>query len=109
MAWEKRKNRLYYYRAHREGNRVVKTYFGGGEKGRQAAAEDEAARQARDAKVRSQREQQRPLETLVAELDELGRMMDRITIGNLLSAGWKCHQRHWRPTHDRNRNNNRGS
>jgi len=40
MGWEKRGNRLVYYRKKRVGRRVVSVYCGSGERGRAAELED---------------------------------------------------------------------
>jgi hypothetical protein len=40
MGWEKRGNRLVYYRKKRVGRRVLSIYCGSGERGRAAELED---------------------------------------------------------------------
>lgn len=47
MGWEKRGNRLVYYRKKRVGHRVVSVYCGSGERGRAAELEDLERRRAR--------------------------------------------------------------
>jgi hypothetical protein len=97
MAWEKRRNgRLYYFRAERHGNRVRKIYCGGGEKGRLAAAADQAVRDSHVNAAQHRRVNQRPLEELTSTLDEFGELIDRLVTCRLLCSGWRNHNREWR-------------
>jgi hypothetical protein len=108
MAWERRRNNLYYYRVHRQGNRVIKRYFGSGEKGRDAAAEDEAKRELAKETVRQYCEQQQHLITLEEDLNEVGKLADQLLTAQLLCSGWKKHHRAWRPKYG-GRDGNRAS
>jgi len=104
MALERRRNgRLFYYRSRRAGDRVVKEYIGGGEKGRQAAEADQAARDARGRVKQKAKERNRPLIELASELDVFGQIIDHVVSCQLLCAGWRKHHREWRPNHDRSR------
>ena len=97
MAWERRRNgHTYYYRAQREGDRVVKTYIGRGEKGRLAAAADEAARRSRAESKQIDFDKRHALDDLVAHLDEFGRTVDLIVTCQAARLGWKKDNRHWR-------------
>lgn len=99
MGWEPRRcGRLYYYIARREGNRVRKIYCGSGERGRQAAEADEAARKSRAEAVELRQAKQRPLDELASYLDEIGAFVDLLVAGELIGAGWKKHHRQWRST-----------
>src|SRR5436190_1944202 len=49
MAWERRRKQTFYYRARREGSRVVKTYLGRGAEASAAAAKLAEGRAAREA------------------------------------------------------------
>jgi hypothetical protein len=105
MAYERRRNgKLFYYRSRREGDRVVKTYVGGGEIGHQAAEADQAARR-QAAQLR--KETSRKLEQLVSNLDEFDRMADQLLTCQLLSAGWKQHHRQWRSSNGCRRSRDR--
>jgi hypothetical protein len=98
MGWERRRNgHAYYYRSVRCGTKVKKVYIGAGEKGRQAADADQVARDARRLLERLRKEQSRPVDELAAHLDEFGTLVDRLVESRLVCAGWKQHQRQWRP------------
>jgi len=107
MAWEKRRNgRQYYYRVQRIGERVVKTYVGGGAVGRKAAEEDEAARRAlRRTKWRCD-QQNAPLKELAADLASFAALVDRLIQYQLVCAGYRLHHREWRPPKDVRRRSN---
>ena len=93
MAWERRRNgRAYYYRVRREGDRIVKEYVGAGEKGRRAAEADQAAREA--VLLREARGQD--VEVLIDQLQEFASMVEQLVACQLVSAGWKTHNRQWR-------------
>jgi hypothetical protein len=47
MGWELRRGKLVYYRKVRDGSRVRSVYCGAGERGEQAAREDEERRKAK--------------------------------------------------------------
>ena len=71
MGWEMRRNGIYYYRTVRDGSRTRKVYCGGGEKGRQAAEADHAARAARADARRLRAEQRHPIDEFAASLAQL--------------------------------------
>lgn len=101
MSMERRRNgREYFYFARCEGNRVLKTYVGTGEKARRAAEEVERARAARVEAKRLRAEQHRPLEELAANLDKLGTVLDGLVECHLICGGWRRHHGQWRrPKH----------
>jgi len=105
MAWEKRRNgREYYYRARRVGDRIEKTYVGGGAKGQAAAAADRAARKSRAEARQGDWEKLLDVDQLVIGLEELARNLDLIVTCQALCAGWKKHSRQWRASkNERNR------
>ena len=110
MAWERRRNGLrYYYRLSRQaGNgQIIKTYVGGGEVGRAAAEADQAGRDALRQSVRVRKEEGLAVEELSALVDELGGVVDQLVACQLVSAGWRMHNRQWRsPKHGRIRRRN---
>jgi hypothetical protein len=106
VGWERRQNgEWYYYRARREGSRILKTYVGGGEKGRLAAEADRAARAALAAK--RQQTQDDALRAMTTSLDEVDELADRLVVSQLLGLGWKQHHRQWRPSRNGYRGNDR--
>jgi hypothetical protein len=96
MVWEQRGNRRYYYRVRRDGDRVVKEYIGGGEKGREAAAADQAAREARTREQRLWRRRKRYVDELGARLHDVEQAVDLLVTCQLLTGGWHKHHRQWR-------------
>ncbi len=104
MALELRRNgRKYYYRSRRVQGRVVKEYVGGGEQGRQAAAADQAGRNARRQAARLCKEMNKDVGDLVVQLDEFDKLVDQIVICQLVGSGWRQHHRQWRPPNGRRR------
>ncbi len=99
MGWEARRGgRRFYYRARRLGDRVVKEYVGGGERGRLAAEADEAARRVREQAELQRVERQRPMDDLAATMNEFDQLVNQVVTCHLLSARWKQHHRQWRST-----------
>ena len=102
MAWEWRGNAgPFYYRARRDGRKVIKEYFGRGERAEQAARED-ADRRARRSVMRhterAETERVRPVARLTNELAADANMLFEAV---LLAAG--LHRRNygrWRVRRD---------
>lgn len=97
MAWERRaRGDRYYVRVSRVGGRVVRTYFGAGAKGVQAAQEDAERRATRQAQRLTQRVTQDRLDALEAPLRDVCDWSDVLVEGALLAAGYRKHHRGWR-------------
>lgn len=96
MSWETRGNNRYYYRRRKVAGRVIGEYVGAGYLAEVMAAEDEAARQARQAAAaewRSIVEADRRQEKALAEVDSLvGAAIAAVMIAN----GYHMHKRQWR-------------
>ncbi len=96
MAWERRGDRLYYYRKRRQGSRVVSEYVGAGEHAEAAARRDALARADRE---RTRQEQLRERERLLA-LEQAGsdaeEQVRMVTQAWLLAAGYHAHKGQWR-------------
>src|SRR5947209_3462452 len=101
MAWEKRGDGQFYYRSLRVRGRVVKQYIGTGERGRKAAEEDRATRDARRQATLLRQEKNKDLDDLIVQLDEFGTLIDQLVTCQLLCAGWRKHHRQWRATNGR--------
>lgn len=98
MSWETRGNNRYYYRRRKVAGRVIGEYVGAGYLAEVMAAEDEAARQARQAAAaewRSIVEADRRQEKMLAEIDTLVRAA---VAGVLIANGYHTHKRQWRKT-----------
>ena len=97
MAWERRTNgKRYYYRFRRDGNRTIKIYVGAGEKGRAAAAEDQAQRQSRKAEKLAARGRAAAWATLLRQIDDGNVILQATLAQELLAAGWRKPARTWR-------------
>ncbi len=97
MGWERRRGgRQYYFRARRDGTRVLKTYVGGGPKAQLAAQEDKAARDARQHEAQFRTDMECQVAELAAILNEFGELADQVVSYQLFSAGWRKHHREWR-------------
>ena len=95
MAWERRANREYYYRTLRQENRIVKRYFGCGQRAHQAAEADKAAREARHMESLRRAERRRPVSKLAAHFNPFDTILDQLVAFSLVCAGWKRHHRQW--------------
>ena len=97
MSWEKRRGQLFYYRAYREGDRVIKKYVGRGPAAMAAAAEDAARRTERAAEQQAERKR-RQVDSIVQEqIAGVGDGADALVSAVLLAAGFHRPQRKsWR-------------
>jgi cob(I)alamin adenosyltransferase len=93
MGWE----RGYYYRARKEGGRVVRQYVGKGTLAELAAETDAFERQRREAERAAWRAERAELEALDAPLAELNHLADLLARAALVAAGYRQHNRgEWR-------------
>ena len=114
MAWEKRGELRYYYRARWDGRRSVKTYVGRGPAALAAAQEDQqkqAARAARRQAAEIEKALEKPARDLMAELDGQVRIATQTA---LTTAGYRQHARgKWRKmratTHEESRQTTSGT
>lgn len=98
MSWETRGNNRYYYRRRKVAGRVIGEYVGAGYLAEVMAAEDEAARQARQAAAaewRSIVEADRRQEKALADIAALVRAAIAAV---LIANGYHTHKRQWRKT-----------
>ncbi len=96
MGWETRGRNSYYYRKERAGGRVRSVYVGSGETASLIAQLDAIHSDEREGQrtlARMEREQWQEQES---ELDALVDMVDAVTTGVLLAAGYHTHKRQWR-------------
>lgn len=90
MAWERRGNKMYYYRSVKVGRRVRKIYFGTGpeaELAALAAGRRRGVRERRAAKLQQQREFCRLVD---ATLDQFEAVLDELARGVLVAAGCRA-------------------
>lgn len=97
MGWESRNDRgRFYTRSRREHGRVVREYVGCGLKGELAAAVDAARREERVADRTMIRAERERVQAIEREVIDLHRMVDQLTRGALMAAGFERHKRQWR-------------
>lgn len=96
MAWERRRNKKYYYRKRRIGDRVVSEYVGVGPVAEAAATLDELTRQAQEEireVLRRERDRQRAIDEAV---DRACRLTRHLIYAALLLNGYHMHRGQWR-------------
>ena len=96
MGWENRGSGRYYYRKRRIGGRVVSVYIGPGERGKEAAARDRAARDAREHESRCAREEREKIAALAGAGVEAEQGIRALVRAFLLLAGYHTHGGQWR-------------
>jgi len=97
MAWERRKNGLYYYRVSRAQNgRVVKKYCGAGSAGEAAALEDATRRKEREARRRADADDREKVDLVVGLVHDLHDQVDEAMRAALSHAGFHEHRGEWR-------------
>jgi hypothetical protein len=98
MALETRaRGSVYYYRARKEGRRVVKEYVGAGQAALLAQMLDEQHRTRQLAEAAEQRAAMAAFEAEEAPIEDLCRHIETVTRATLLGAGYHRHERgEWR-------------
>jgi hypothetical protein len=97
MAWEKRRERAYFYRSVRRNGKVKKQYYGTGPTGRLAANADALRRAERVAAEQAHRAEKDQLDVAVRLTHDLSRCCDLLAAAALLAAGFHRPCRHpWR-------------
>ena len=89
MSWERRGSRRYYYRARRDGNRVVKEYIGpeGSPEATNAANEDAETRTTWATLREAKQEQRQAFEVTQAQVIAMSQMASDMISGALLVSG----------------------
>lgn len=96
MSWEQRGDRRYYYRAWREGRRVVKFYFGIGADAEQAAQRDQEYRQERLASHERIEVAEKEVTDLAEYVDGYWEASEQETAIWLLANNFHRHRGEWR-------------
>jgi hypothetical protein len=91
MPWELRGRQQVYYRVQKVAGRVVRTYCGSGDRGRQAYEEDLRRRAAREALARDRRARQERVREAERLLAALGRLTDALARADLMGQGFFRH------------------
>ncbi len=101
MGWETRNDRgRYYTRSRRVQGRVIREYVGCGRKGELAAAADAERRAEREAERATIKAERQRVQAINAELAALHQIVDQLTRGALLAAGFERYKRQWRHRRD---------
>jgi hypothetical protein len=88
MAWERRGDGLYYYKAEREGGRVRKRSVGAGDVAELVAHADEAIRREREQRQARERAELERLKALAAPVEELSAAAGILAHAHLIDAGY---------------------
>lgn len=97
MAWESRGSGQYYYKARREGGRVVKEYLGSGEHVAELVTLEAESRKIRQLDAEIERFRLAEADDRDALLSELNAAADLLARAALLAAGYRQHHRgEWR-------------
>ena len=98
---EQRNGRIYYYRSVRDGEKVRKVYEGAGELARIAAGRDLMNRTIREGKRERERAELEHLEALTQPVGELCAAAEILLRAQLVAAGYRRRQGHWRRARER--------
>src|SRR5690349_6022159 len=96
MALEKRRNKDFYYRKYRKGNRVISEYVGCGETAREAARLAQEARNKIKERSDVEKLEIEMLSKIDAEIDRTCNFLQEIVRGKLLIIGFHKHKGQWR-------------
>jgi hypothetical protein len=98
VAWERRRNKLYFYHSIRDGGKVRKIYLGAGPDARQAADAGRRRREERDRLRESEALELLRLEAVLAQALRLEALVRLLTEAALLAVGLRRQNRRpWRP------------
>lgn len=93
MPWEKRaRGGRYYTRSRRHRGKIIRQYFGHGDKGRKAALEDANKRAHRANRTKARRQQQVEYENTLNQVRAFEAVSDEITHAILQAAGYHAHK-----------------
>jgi nucleotide-binding universal stress UspA family protein len=92
MAWERRRNGRYYYRARKINGRVVKEYVGQGPLADAASERDALARAARTEAREQRLREQRVFQAADDEVDAFVTTLDSLTCASVILGGYHQHR-----------------
>jgi hypothetical protein len=91
MAWERRRNGIYYYRTHKVKGRVIKEYIGTGPLAEIAAERDALTRAAHADEAENRRRERAEIRGLDTPLEVFADSLETLTRASLLLAGYHRH------------------
>jgi len=93
LGWERRGSGRYYYRSERDGERVVKRYFGMGELAAAIAGLEALDRERQEEKRAQDKAERDRLDALDHSVADLSRAVDTVLTEVLTAAGYHRHDR----------------
>lgn len=96
MGWENRRGQQYYYRKRRVKGRVISEYVGRGAWVDAPTSAERAERLQRAVEREERRDERDQEQAEQAALDEVTALIETLTAGYLLAAGWHTHKGTWR-------------
>jgi hypothetical protein len=96
MGWENRRGQQYYYRKRRVNGHVISEYVGRGPWVDALATAERAERLQRAVEREERRNERDQDRAEQAALDEVTTLIETLTAGYLLAAGWHTHKGTWR-------------
>ncbi len=100
MGWENRNGRLYYYRKERVGRQVFSRYVGRGPLADVLAGKDASARRKRKQDRLARQHEREDNARVDTEIDSIGALLNMLTEGALVAAGFHKHKGQWRKNRD---------
>lgn len=100
MGIERRRNKLYYYRKRRDGDRVVSEYVGGGLVADLARRRDQIERARREAAREQLKAAHMSMADIDQAIDDFSSLVDTLMAAELNSMGYHQHRRQWRRKRD---------
>jgi hypothetical protein len=96
MGWENRRGQQYYYWKRRRNGQVVSEYVGRGDWVDAVVSAERAERLQRAVEREERRAEWDQDQADQAALDEVTALIETLTAGYLLAAGWHTHKGTWR-------------
>ena len=96
MGWETRRGQRYFYRKRRRNGHVISEYVGRGELVEALASLEMADRMQRAVEREEHCDRWDQDQADEAALDEVTALVETLTVGWLLVAGYHTHKRTWR-------------
>ena len=96
VGWEQRGNNQYYYKKEREGSRVKSVYVGRGEIAQMVSQIQSSSTLVERVARGLKSPEAIKFEQAEKALDQAAELVEHLTIGALLAAGFQIHKRQWR-------------
>jgi hypothetical protein len=100
VAWERRRDNLYYYQSERKDGQIRKKYIGTGDVAHAIAHADETIRKTREARLERERVELEEARCLASAADELHEAAEILANAEIVAAGYHRHKGEWRRRRD---------